>query len=175
MKRFRAIVSHIISNGRWVAPVMLKDLMAVADREEDLQHVIWECSFARQLWDWLAEMFNFRTQLAPKFPKVPRIKDYKWNPPDDDIIKVNTYGASHGNPGSARYGLVYRNSNSEVLFVVCKNIGTATNYVAEVMGIIESIEMAIDNGWHKLWIESDSKAGVIVFGTSELPWEVRPH
>ncbi|KAF9623159.1 hypothetical protein IFM89_037740 [Coptis chinensis] len=42
------------------------------------------------------------------------------------------------------------------------------------MGIIENVEVALSNGWDRLWIESDSRAAVMAFGTSKLPWKVRP-
>ncbi|KAF9621484.1 hypothetical protein IFM89_021788 [Coptis chinensis] len=112
--------------------------------------------------------------LPLKLPRVPKIKDCKWDPPAAGIIKINADGTSQGNPRPAGYGSEYRNSECVVLQVLCRNLGVTTSYVAEDMGIIESVEVALSKRWNRLWIESDSGDAVMVFGTSELPWEVRP-
>ncbi|KAF9615078.1 hypothetical protein IFM89_021649 [Coptis chinensis] len=51
---------------------------------------------------------------------------------------------------------------------------TIISNFAEVMAILESAELAIDKRWGNILIESDSKAAVTAFGTSELPWEIKP-
>ncbi|KAF9594492.1 hypothetical protein IFM89_031610 [Coptis chinensis] len=75
-------------------------------------------------------------------PKIER----KVVPTDLDIIKINTDGASKGNPGEASYGAIFRNSNCEILQVLCRNIGFNTCYIAEIRGILEGIEEAVSKG-----------------------------
>ncbi|KAL5715489.1 hypothetical protein ACHQM5_017300 [Ranunculus cassubicifolius] len=41
------------------------------------------------------------------------------------------------------------------------------------MAIITAGELAIQNGWNDLWIESDSTAAVIAFNDDKLPWQLK--
>ncbi|KAF9617484.1 hypothetical protein IFM89_036643 [Coptis chinensis] len=83
---------------------------------------------------------------------------------------LNVDGSSGDNAGNSGYGAVYRNADNEIPQVLCRNIGVSTSYIAEVQGILESIEMAISTGWTNLWVESDSVAAVVAFGEGQIPW-----
>ncbi|KAF9590106.1 hypothetical protein IFM89_030854 [Coptis chinensis] len=86
--------------------------------------------------------------------------------------KINTYGASRGNPGNAGIGATYRNCNGDFLLVYHRHIGVSTSYCAECLAIVEGLEVAIEKGWLDVWIESDSEVVVKPFGTSALPWQL---
>ncbi|KAF9614266.1 hypothetical protein IFM89_016558 [Coptis chinensis] len=50
-----------------------------------------------------------------------------------------------------------------------RRLGVATNYQAEVLGIIESIDIALQKGWRTLWVVSDSEQAVRAFNSNKTP------
>jgi ribonuclease HI len=84
-------------------------------------------------------------------------------PPSLNWIKCNTDGASIGNPGLASCGGVFRNHNAEFLMAFAEPLGIATSYFAELSGAIKAIEIAFDNKWNNLWLETDSMLVVNAF------------
>ncbi|KAF9623338.1 hypothetical protein IFM89_000827 [Coptis chinensis] len=60
---------------------------------------------------------------------TPRVQQGIWLPPAYGQIKINTDGA-------------------------VKGLGEATSYWAESIGILESVEIAIEKGWLNVWVES---------------------
>ncbi|KAF9614124.1 hypothetical protein IFM89_015386 [Coptis chinensis] len=91
------------------------------------------------------------------------------------MTKANVDGYSRGNPGQAGVGAVFRDYMGQFKLVMSRNIGTQqTNFMAEVLAIIECIELAVQRGWYVLWVESDSTATVHAFGHNRLPWFITP-
>ncbi len=65
-------------------------------------------------------------------------------------------GASSGNPGNSGIGiLIYK--NSEIFFELSKNIGYATNNIAEYTALLELLKVAIEKNIKKIKIFSDSE------------------
>ncbi|KAF9596172.1 hypothetical protein IFM89_007490 [Coptis chinensis] len=93
-----------------------------------------------------------------KTRNAPRIMQCRWNLPNANVTKVNTDGAAKNNHGEIGVGAVGRNSNGEFVFVYSRNIGIATNYMAEYTAILEGMEIAFSKGRASIWVESDSKA-----------------
>ncbi|KAF5205955.1 Ribonuclease h domain [Thalictrum thalictroides] len=87
------------------------------------------------------------------------------------MMKINVDGASRGNPGKAGWGAIFRNSRNEVCLTVCKGMGIASNFMSELQGIVESIDMGLARGWDSLVVESDSKAAVQALQKNEVPWQ----
>ncbi|KAF9591539.1 hypothetical protein IFM89_004593 [Coptis chinensis] len=68
--------------------------------------------------------------------------------PPQGYMKLKCDGAPKGNPGPA---------------------GVNTNFLAEVLAIMEALEIALSKGWSHLLVESDSTAAIKAFGTGNLP------
>lgn len=67
-------------------------------------------------------------------------------------------GGSRGNPGIAGAGcVIYAHSETEPLITKSVYLGTATNNVAEYMGLITGLDAAASAGIKYLHIEGDSK------------------
>ncbi|KAF9625541.1 hypothetical protein IFM89_024296 [Coptis chinensis] len=71
--------------------------------------------------------------------------------------------------GNASLGASYRTSAGDFLLVIWRKIGVNTNYLAKVLAILEIIEIALWYEWKKIWVESDSSAAVVAFGSGALP------
>ncbi|MCX7697896.1 MAG: ribonuclease HI family protein [Candidatus Goldbacteria bacterium] len=65
-------------------------------------------------------------------------------------------GASSGNPGISGIGiLIYK--NSELIYEASKNIGYATNNIAEYTALLELLKVAIEKNIKEIKIFSDSE------------------
>ncbi|KAF6160461.1 hypothetical protein GIB67_019230 [Kingdonia uniflora] len=78
-------------------------------------------------------------------------------------IKINTDGATRGNPGKGGIDCIFRYCKGNELGTLAKGIGLVTNYTAECQAIIHGVASAASNGWLIAWVESDSKAAVEAF------------
>ncbi|KAF9588354.1 hypothetical protein IFM89_008784 [Coptis chinensis] len=82
-------------------------------------------------------------------------------------------GAARGNPGPSSYGIVIRNHTGGILKVVCKNLGHNTNYWAESLALGEVMELAVEEEWHNVWIESDAAAVVTAAKEGPMHWKLK--
>ncbi|GAU32674.1 hypothetical protein TSUD_218510 [Trifolium subterraneum] len=96
-------------------------------------------------------------------PKVTFLKEVCWQPPLVDWLKCNIDGASNGNPGNASCGGIFRSHSADYVFGFAEPLGVSTSYFAELIGAIRAIEIAFQNHWHNLWIETDSALVVLAF------------
>ena len=62
-----------------------------------------------------------------------------WIPPPAGSFKLNIDGAAKGNPGPAGYGGVIRNSGGFILSLFWGSIGSNTNNMAELEGLINEL------------------------------------
>ncbi|XP_075092414.1 uncharacterized protein LOC142172648 [Nicotiana tabacum] len=81
--------------------------------------------------DLLAMMENFTPKL-----KVTKVM---WEFPSAGWLKVNTDGASRGNPGRSSIGFCIRNENGDIVKSVGKEIEETTNIVAEAKAMVEAL------------------------------------
>jgi ribonuclease HI len=72
-------------------------------------------------------------------------------------MKVFIDGASRGNPGPASVGVVFQNADGEVVKVISKTIGVATNNTAEYTALILALQEALILGWKELKVYTDSE------------------
>ena len=74
------------------------------------------------------------------------------------ILKVKAWvdGGSRGNPGPAGYGVFMLTESGETI-EVAGFLGTTTNNVAEYSGLLDALEVAIQEGATDLEIVSDSE------------------
>jgi ribonuclease HI len=73
------------------------------------------------------------------------------------MVVANVDGGARGNPGSAGYGAIIRDSAGSVLAELYEGIGVNTNNVAEYRGLIAALEWALAHGHRRIHIKSDSE------------------
>ncbi|PSS34373.1 Ribonuclease H protein [Actinidia chinensis var. chinensis] len=83
-----------------------------------------------------------------------------WKPPSMGIFKLNTDGASKGNPGKAGAGGLIRNHEGRWVAGFCHNIGTTNSLEAEVTAIRDGLELVNRLGLTNVDVETDSKLAV---------------
>ncbi|XP_070029417.1 uncharacterized protein [Nicotiana sylvestris] len=91
--------------------------------------------------DLLAMMENFTPKL--------KVTKFMWEFPSAGWLKVNTDGASRGNPGRSSIGFCIRNENGDIVKSVGKEIEETTNTIAEAKAMI------MDGIWKPPWIISE--------------------
>ena len=80
-----------------------------------------------------------------------------WTPPREGWMKLNTDGASHGNPGLASVGGVIRNGDGEWYGGYALNIRRCSAPLAELWGVYYGLVIAWEKGISRLELEVDSK------------------
>lgn len=96
------------------------------------------------------------------------IKHVKWIKPSAGIFKINTDGASFGNPGMAAAAGVCRDSNGNWIKGFCRNFGIATSLFAEIVAIRDAIQMAIDLRLPNVQFETDSSAAISLINKQDI-------
>ena len=91
------------------------------------------------------------------------IKGVRWEKLQVGWVKLNTDGASKGNPGLAGCGGVVRNEDGRWITGFARRIGVTTSFVAELWGLREGLLLCSNLNVQFLVIELDAKAVVDVF------------
>ncbi|KAF6135534.1 hypothetical protein GIB67_015387 [Kingdonia uniflora] len=115
----------------------------------------------------------FRPQVPLKPRKPPRIRPCTWELPCLNEVKINCDGSSLGNPGNAGTGAVFREHPGSVLGILVENIGASTSYYAECCSIVSSLFTALEQGWLKIFLVSNSKTAIIAFQQKKVPWQLQ--
>ncbi|PKI65945.1 hypothetical protein CRG98_013665 [Punica granatum] len=79
-----------------------------------------------------------------------------WTKPDEGWFKLNTDGASKGNPGLVGAGGLICDSNGNWMGGFMLNIGIASSMAAELWGARDGLELAWDMDYPRLILEIDS-------------------
>nr|XP_016480745.1 PREDICTED: uncharacterized protein LOC107801860 [Nicotiana tabacum] len=89
---------------------------------------------------------------------TPRMKYDKviWELPMVGWVKVNTDGASRGNPGRSSIGLCIRNDDGDLVYVLGREINAATNTKAEIVAILEALRICSAHNYMQVWLQTDS-------------------
>ena len=77
--------------------------------------------------------------------------------------KLNTDGASKGNPGLAGCGGVVRDENGRWIAGFSRHIGVTSSFEAELWGLREGLIFCSNLNIHSLLVELDAKAVVDIF------------
>ncbi|XP_075092316.1 uncharacterized protein LOC142172566 [Nicotiana tabacum] len=113
--------------------------------------------------DLLAMMKNFTPKL-----KVTKVM---WEFPSAGWLKVNTDGASRGNPGRSSIGFCIRNENGDIIKSVGKEIEETTNTVAEAKAMVEALRFCRFHQYSHVWLQTDSMLlKKIMDGIWKPPW-----
>ncbi|XP_075092253.1 uncharacterized protein LOC142172518 [Nicotiana tabacum] len=98
--------------------------------------------------DLLAMMENFTPKL-----KVTKVM---WELANTGWLKVNTDGASRGNPGRSSIGFCIRNENGDIVKSVGREIEETTNTVAEPKAMVEALRFCRFQQYPHVWLQTDS-------------------
>ncbi|KAF8411243.1 hypothetical protein HHK36_003790 [Tetracentron sinense] len=79
-----------------------------------------------------------------------------WGKPDFGWTKLNFDGSSKGRTGKASIGGVFRNHKAKFLLGYAESIGNTTSTVAELVALQRGLELVLENGWDKIWLEGDA-------------------
>ncbi|XP_070034487.1 uncharacterized protein [Nicotiana tomentosiformis] len=94
--------------------------------------------------------------------------------PHEGWFKCNTDGASRGNPGPSSYGFCVQYQDGNLVFAKAKEIGEATNIVAEAKAIMEGLSFCVERQLYPLIMETDSLVmSKIINDEWETPWCIR--
>ncbi|GAU13067.1 hypothetical protein TSUD_173670 [Trifolium subterraneum] len=114
-------------------------------------------------------------RISIKHPKISIIKEVCWEPPLVNWTKCNIDGAACGNPGFASCGGIFRNFTADFVFGFAEPLGIVSPHFAELCGAMRAIEIAYQNNWNNLWLETDSTLVVSAFQNPAKPiaWALR--
>ncbi|OMO56897.1 reverse transcriptase [Corchorus capsularis] len=85
------------------------------------------------------------------------MQSISWHPPDALVVKLNTDGASCGNPGIAGAGGLIRNAAGAWLVGFAAHLGVCSNIVAELQALRLGLCLAWDEGFREIECEVDAK------------------
>lgn len=96
--------------------------------------------------------------------RVQRISLVRWSLPPHSKFKLNTDGASRGNPGVAGGGGVLRDHNGSMLLAYAFNYGVTTNFAAEFLAIFDGLRIcrALQLPVHVIEVDSLSLASILL-------------
>lgn len=103
-----------------------------------------------------------------RHPRAPIIKEVIWSPPLSSWIKANADGAATKNPSKAAAGGIFRNSDSTCIGCFTQFLGAQNALYAELVGAMTAIEIAHNNGYVNLWLETDSHLVILAFKSSSV-------
>jgi ribonuclease HI len=113
---------------------------------------------------------NFKVKVHP--PKAPVIKEVIWHPPILNWTKCNIDGAATSTTSSC--GGIFRNHLADFIGCFAERLTLCSAFFAEVSGALRALELASQNNWTNLWIETDSALLVLAFKSSSMiPWSLR--
>ena len=75
---------------------------------------------------------------------------------DSNLISINIYGASKGNPGRAAIGAAFY-KDKEQIEEVSEFIGNQTNNFAEYTALIRALEISLERGYKNILVRADSE------------------
>ncbi|KAK9990920.1 hypothetical protein SO802_025905 [Lithocarpus litseifolius] len=97
----------------------------------------------------------------------------KWNKPPKEWFKLNTDGASSGNPGKAGGGGLIRDCNGRWIKGFSRSIEHASSFVAEFWALRDGLKLALGTGVQRLVVELDAKVVISLItsiGGSNKPY-----
>lgn len=118
--------------------------------------------------DILSSM-GFQIAMIPSHP--PR--RVQWQPPMMGHLKLNTDGASKGNPGASGGGGVIRDHKGSVIFAFLHYYGVHHSLIAEMRALLDGLRYCSALSLAVTHVEVDSKLLVdILHGVSSCPWRL---
>lgn len=90
-------------------------------------------------------------------PRTPAPGLFHSPDPTATWITAHCDGGSRGNPGPSGYGAEITGPNGQVIAELSEFLGIRTNNFAEYSGLLASIQYALDHGYRRLKVISDSE------------------
>ncbi|KAK2647756.1 hypothetical protein Ddye_015245 [Dipteronia dyeriana] len=97
-----------------------------------------------------------RFDLRGRPARAPVIKSVIWSPPAPGWTKVNTDGAALSSPSTGGCGGIFRNCRAFVKGCFVVPLDHVFAFEAELLATSIASNFAWQNGWHRIWLESDS-------------------
>nr|XP_016467082.1 PREDICTED: uncharacterized protein LOC107789726 [Nicotiana tabacum] len=162
--------------------------------EETTQHLLFTSYVANKVWSITLGMLISSTlqslikvrkpgisQVSHRWPDMlkmmeqftPNLRYTKvnWDFPEQGWVKVNTDGASRGNPGRSSIGFVLRNEEGDVLYACGKEIQEGTNSIAEAKAISEALKFCVQHDYVLIDLHTDSMVlQKVITGEWKPPW-----
>ena len=88
-------------------------------------------------------------------PSQPRVPPTRLNP--EKWLIAHCDGGARGNPGPAGYGAVLQTEDGETLAELSEFLGIRTNNYAEYSGLLGVLAWALEHGYRRLRVVSDSE------------------
>ncbi|CAN1754111.1 Putative ribonuclease H protein At1g65750 [Linum perenne] len=145
---------------------------------ESFEHVIFDCSFASQVWRQAlpeavvsrAELSWKTFQLGREAPGLARQTQLiAWRPGDEGWFTLNTDGSRITQSGATAIGGIIRDSAGSLVRAFSANVGNCSITRAELRAIVEGLKLAWSLGIRKVAIQSDSAAAVTMLQASGRP------
>ncbi|KAK3220867.1 hypothetical protein Dsin_014837 [Dipteronia sinensis] len=116
-----------------------------------------------------------RFDLCGRPARVPVIRSVIWSPPAPSWIKVNTDGAALSSLGVGGCRGVFRNCRAFMNGCFVVPLGQVFAFEAEILATSMAVNFAWQNGWHRIWLESDSSYVVQLLASrsEQVPWRIR--
>ncbi|KAK9029785.1 hypothetical protein V6N11_026887 [Hibiscus sabdariffa] len=101
-------------------------------------------------------LFELESSIAVPAPNL-LVKDVKWFPPDENIIKLNFDAPFNTASKSSVSRIVARDSHGFILAAcTCPHLGIADAFIAEAVACEKAVSFALDLGFRSVQIEGDS-------------------
>ncbi|KAL6582730.1 hypothetical protein OROMI_004808 [Orobanche minor] len=107
-----------------------------------------------------AEAIARRAGVQPGPRPVYKIIPVRWLKPGAGWWKLNTDGASRGNPREAASGGILRDNLGTPSFMFSEFLGECSNNYAELYAIWRGLDLCVSRNVVKVWIETDSNTAL---------------
>ncbi|XP_048317924.1 uncharacterized protein LOC125418436 [Ziziphus jujuba] len=108
--------------------------------------------------DRLKTRFEETRNVAFKNPleaSASSLSRSEWRKPPSQCIRINTVAAVKG--GTSMVGIVARDQQMEIQKIKAVKCCSNIPEVAEAFGILQGMKLAKEEGWNKIWCESDAR------------------
>ncbi|KAK2657504.1 hypothetical protein Ddye_010556 [Dipteronia dyeriana] len=116
-----------------------------------------------------------RFDLRGRPARAPVIRSVIWSPLAPGWSKVNIDGAALSSLSARDCGGIFRNYRAFVMGCFDVPLDHVFAFEAELLAASIAINFAWQNGWHRIWLESDSSYVVQLLSSrsEQVPWRVR--
>ncbi|KAF6168884.1 hypothetical protein GIB67_038381 [Kingdonia uniflora] len=97
---------------------------------ETTNHFFLTSTYVVEIWGWAMQGWSHDFMFGGAKRKSPEVKTCYWDLPEEEVVKANCDGASRGNSGKGGYGIVFRDSQSDLKGVLVHGLGTVSSYIA---------------------------------------------
>ncbi|KAK2647131.1 hypothetical protein Ddye_022326 [Dipteronia dyeriana] len=116
-----------------------------------------------------------RFDLCGRPARAPVIRSVIWSPPAPGWTKVNIDGVALSSPGAGGCGGIFCNCRAFVKGCFAVPLDHVFAFEVELLAASIAINFAWHNGWHRIWLESDSSYVVQLLSSrsEHVPWRIR--